>query len=146
MGRATLYLPSDPRPPTRPLPKPQARTPHSTILVCEDEDSLRELVRITLGDDYQFVEATDGTAALELVRSERPDVVVLDVMVPGMSGLDVIRAVRDEPELSATPVVAISAWTHLEGEALEAGANCFVGKPFEPDELRACVEKLLVRT
>ena len=128
------------------MPNPQARTPHSTILVCEDEDSLRELVRITLGDGYEFVEATDGATALELVRSERPDVVVLDVMVPGMSGLDVIRAVRDEPELSATPVVAISAWTHLEGEALEAGANCFVGKPFEPDELRACVEKLLVRS
>jgi len=127
------------------LPKAQARTPPSTILVCEDEASLRELVRISLGDGYRFLEATDGAAALELVRRSHPDVVVLDVMMPGMSGLDVIRTVRGEPTVSATPVVAISAWTHLEGEALEAGADCFVGKPFEPETLRACVEKLLAR-
>jgi CheY-like chemotaxis protein len=122
------------------LPKAQARTPPSTILVCEDEASLRELVRLSLGDGYRFLEATDGAAALELVRRTHP---VLDVMLPGMSGLHVIRTVRGEPAVSATPVVAISAWTHLEGEALEAGADCFVGKPFEPETLRACVEKLL---
>ena len=117
--------------------------PVSTVLICEDEDPLRELVRLSLGDSHRFFEARDGRTALELVRERRPDVVVLDVMLPGVSGLDVLRALRADPELAGTRVVAISAWVHLEGEALAAGADGFVGKPFDPQELRSTVENLL---
>lgn len=120
-----------------------SRTPAATVLICEDEAPLRELVRLSLGSHYRFLEARDGRTALELVRKHRPDVVVLDVMLPGVSGLEVLRAVRSDPELRGTRVVAISAWVHLEGEALAAGADSFVGKPFDPQELRSAVENLL---
>lgn len=118
-------------------------TPAPTVLICEDEEPLRELIRLSLGDLHRIVEATDGRVALDLVREHRPEVVVLDVMLPGVSGLDVLRAVRSDPGLAGTRVVAISAWVHLEGEALAAGADCFVGKPFDPETLRTCVQKLL---
>ena len=118
-------------------------TPVSTILICEDEEPLRELIRLSLGDAHRYVEAADGRNLLDLVREERPDVVLLDVMLPGVSGLDLLRALRADPELAGTRVVAVSAWVHLEGEALAAGADCFLGKPFEPDALRSCVQRMI---
>jgi CheY-like chemotaxis protein len=114
-----------------------------TILICEDEEPLRELIRAALGDDYRFVEATDGRAALDLARDLRPDLIVLDVMMPGTSGLDVLAALREEPRTGDTPVVVITAWTHAQQEALDAGAQRFVSKPFDPDELKAIVDELL---
>jgi two-component system response regulator MtrA len=117
--------------------------PAATVLICEDEEPLRELIRVSLGNSHRFFEAKDGRTALELVREHRPDVIVLDVMLPGVSGLDVLRAVRSDPELARSRVVAISAWVHLEGEALAAGADGFVGKPFDPQELRSTVENLI---
>ncbi|MBD0338243.1 MAG: response regulator [Thermoleophilia bacterium] len=118
-------------------------TPPTTVLICEDEEPLRELIRLSLGDGHRFLESADGRDVLELVRDERPDVVLLDVMLPGVSGLDLLRALRADPALAATRVVAVSAWVHLEGEALAAGADCFLGKPFEPDDLRSCVQRML---
>ena len=120
-----------------------SRTPAATVLICEDEEPLRELIRVSLGRSHRFFEAKDGKTALKLVREHRPDVVVLDVMLPGISGLDVLRALRSDPELGGARVVAISAWVHLEGETLAAGADGFVGKPFDPQELRSTVENLL---
>jgi len=118
-------------------------TPPSTVLICEDEEPLRELIRLSLGDAHRFLEAADGRNVLDLVREERPDVVLLDVMLPGVSGLDLLRELRADPALADTRVVAVSAWVHLEGEALAAGADCFLGKPFEPDALRSCVQRML---
>jgi DNA-binding response OmpR family regulator len=116
-----------------------------TILICEDEDLLRELVRVSLGPDYRFLEAADGREALALVEEEPPDLVLLDLMLPGMTGLEVLRALRENARTASTPVAAISAWTYLEAEAIEAGADRFVPKPFDPGELRAGVEELLGR-
>jgi DNA-binding response OmpR family regulator len=117
--------------------------PIATILLCEDEDALRELMRISLGPAYRYLEAADGHESLRLARAERPDLVVLDLMLPGLSGLDVLPELRNDPATSATPVVVISAWSDVEAHALAAGADRFLSKPFEPDEFRACVEKLL---
>ena len=66
----------------------------ATILVCDDDPSLRELVRAVLGPRYRFVEAADGTEALTLARELRPDLIVLDVMLPGLSGIEVLEAIR----------------------------------------------------
>ena len=118
-------------------------TPLPTVLICEDEEPLRELIRLSLGDAHRFLEAADGRNVLDLVREERPDVVLLDVMLPGVSGLDLLRELRADPALADTRVVAVSAWVHLEGEALAAGADCFLGKPFEPEALRSCVQRML---
>jgi DNA-binding response OmpR family regulator len=116
-----------------------------TVLVCDDEDSLRELIRAVLGDGFEFVEAKDGDEALEILSSRVPSVVVLDLMLPRTSGVDVLAAVRSDPRLAGMPVVVVSAWSHLEREALDAGADRFVAKPFDPDDLAAVVDELVRR-
>ena len=116
----------------------------ATILVCDDDPSLRELVRAVLGPRYRFVEAADGTEALTIARELRPDLIVLDVMLPGLSGIEVLEALRTDADLRETRVVVITAWSHAELEAQVAGADRFVSKPFDPDDLSAAVEELLV--
>ena len=122
-------------------PAPHAET--ATILVCDDDPSLRELVRAVLGPRYRFVEAADGTEALTLAREDRPDLIVLDVMLPGRSGIEVLEELRSDVDLSMIPVVVITAWSHAEVDAEVAGADRFVSKPFDPDELSSAVEELL---
>jgi putative two-component system response regulator len=114
-----------------------------TILVCDDEASLRELVRAVLGPRYRFIEAADGTEALELARELRPDLIVLDVMLPGLSGIEVLEEIRTDDALKELKVVVITAWSHAEIDAQVAGADRFVSKPFDPDELSSAVEELL---
>jgi len=121
-------------------------SPARTILICEDEPTLRELVRAVLGPGYRYVEAADGAEALELAASTVPDLVLLDLMLPGTSGFDVLKRIRATPALAATPIVILTAWTHVEPAALAAGADRFVPKPFEPDALEAIVRELLGET
>ena len=122
-------------------PEPGPTIP--TVLVADDDPSLRELVRAVLGPRYRFVEAADGREVIAVAREFRPDVIVLDVMLPGMSGIEVLDALRADPELRETPVVVITAWSHAEVEAWSAGADRFVSKPFDPDDLSTAVEELL---
>jgi two-component system phosphate regulon response regulator PhoB len=114
-----------------------------TILICEDDQNLRQLVRVILGEEYQFVEAHNGNEALELALEVRPDLVILDLMLPGASGLDVLRSLRKELAGGDTPVIVMSAWGHADQAALEAGADRFLPKPFEPEELTAMVNEVL---
>jgi CheY-like chemotaxis protein len=119
------------------------RTLTKTILICDDEPSVRELLRIVLGADYEIDEASDGAEALELMRDVEPDLVILDVMMPGRSGLDVLAEIREDPVVGSTPVVVVTAWDHMEADAVAAGADRFFLKPFEADELKAAVAELL---
>ncbi len=104
---------------------------------------MRELLKIVLGGDYEVGEAADGVEALELVRELEPDVVVLDVMMPGRTGLQVLAELRGDPGLAGTPVIMISAWDHVEPAARAAGADRLLVKPFDAGELRAAVGELL---
>jgi CheY-like chemotaxis protein len=115
------------------------------ILICDDEPHLRELMRVSLDRDYEFAEAADTTEALELADRVRPDLVLLDVMMPGGSGLTVIERMRQTPDLAGVPVVVVSAFVSEDDRqaARAAGADGFVGKPFDPDELASIVEELL---
>jgi CheY-like chemotaxis protein len=122
----------------------EARRP-TTILICEDDPSIRALIRIVLPGTYRFIEAGDGVEAVGLARAEQPDLVLLDLMLPRKSGLEVLAWLRQDPRFSATPVVAISAFAG-DAEQLAvaaAGADRFLSKPFDPDELSATVEELL---
>jgi CheY-like chemotaxis protein len=114
-----------------------------TILICEDEAALRELVRAILGPEYTFAEASGGDEALDLIRRLRPDLVVLDLMLPGKSGLEVLAELRSDTRSGETPVVVVTAWTHAEEAVLAAGADRFIPKPFEPEVLQETVEELL---
>ena len=114
-------------------------SPPPTILICEDELPLRELLRAAIGDGYRYVEAGDGREALEQAAAVKPDLILLDVMMPGPSGLDILGALKD----TGAPVVVVSAWSHAEDEALAGGAARFVAKPFDPDGLKGIVDELL---
>jgi CheY-like chemotaxis protein len=124
-------------------PQTERRPGAATILVCDDDANLRELVRAVLGPGFSFVEAADGAEALAAARELVPDLIVLDVMLPGLSGIEVLEELRSDPQLGAVPVVVITAWSHAEGEAWTAGADRVVLKPFDPDSLSGAVAELL---
>jgi DNA-binding response OmpR family regulator len=114
-----------------------------TILICEDDENLRQLIRVVLDGRYRFVEAQDGSEALELALRLRPDLIILDLMLPGTSGLEVLAQLREQLPVGETRVIVLSAWGHADQDALSAGADRFVPKPFEPDDLRAIVSEVL---
>jgi len=117
-----------------------------TILVVDDAPNIVELLRLYLeGAGYATVVATDGPAAVELHRKHRPDLVILDVMLPGMDGFEVCRAIRREAD---TPVLMLTARTDDVDAivGLELGADDYVTKPFNPRALVARVKAILRRT
>ena len=109
------------------------------VLICDDEPALRELMRIALVGEYEFAEAESVAEAIEVGDAFRPHVALVDVMMPGGSGLDVVRHLE---ETRCLVVSAFAAETDQE-EARAAGAAGFVSKPFDPDELSAMVARLL---
>jgi CheY-like chemotaxis protein len=118
----------------------------ATVLLCDDEEVLRQLVRATLDNGaYSIVEATDGDESLELARRLQPDVIVLDMMMPGRSGLDVLDELRGDPKLASTPVIMLTARARQADReaAVAAGADRYLAKPFSPLELISLVEELL---
>ena len=116
------------------------------ILICDDEPALRELMRVALVGDYEFEEAETVSEAIEVAERFQPHVVLVDVMMPGGSGLDVVRRLAEDPVLGQAQCVVVSAFAAEtdQHEAREAGARAFVSKPFDPDDLSATVASLLV--
>src|SRR6266508_3063547 len=115
----------------------------ATVLICDDEPSLRELMRISVSGPYPFVEADDGEQALELARRVRPDVVILDMMMPRRNGLEVLSEMRQDEELSDIRVIVLTAQPATREQAVREGADVVMVKPFEPEEIAAAVEEVL---
>jgi DNA-binding response OmpR family regulator len=115
----------------------------ATVLICDDEPSLRELIRISLDGPYSFAEADDGEKSLEIARRLRPDVIILDMMMPRLSGLEVLSEIRGDRALAETPVIVLTAQPSTKDEALRCGADIVMVKPFEPEEITAAVEEVL---
>ena len=116
------------------------------LLIVDDEDGVRALVRMTLDSGvYEIFEASEGFEALDLAREHRPDLVLLDVMLPDVSGMDVCRKIKDDPDLASTTVVMLTAraQTNDVGDAEEAGADGYFTKPFSPIALPRKVESIL---
>jgi len=116
----------------------------TTVLIADDEPSLRMLVSATIAsDEYEVVEAVDGDEAWGLIRLHRPNVVLLDVQMPGRTGLDLTRAIRDDPDLASTSVILLTSKAQqADIEAgLAAGADRYLTKPFSPLELLRVVEQ-----
>lgn len=115
-----------------------------TILIVEDDDVLREFLCTALADEFDVAAAGSGEEAVELARRLRPDVVLLDVMLPGLSGLDVVRQIRADRELRHTPVLVMTAFSDIDpSEAEAAGADRFLSKPFDLLELIETVKELV---
>jgi DNA-binding response OmpR family regulator len=116
------------------------------VLVVDDEPTVREVVAGYLRrDGHEVSEAADGTTALELVDRDHPDLIVLDMMLPGVNGLDVLRRVRTTSDV---PVIMLTARSEESDRVagLELGADDYVVKPFSPRELAARVNGVLRRT
>jgi two-component system response regulator MprA len=122
-----------------------SRAGTSRILICDDEPALRELMRIALIGDYVFEEAATVAEAIEATDRFRPDLILVDVMMPRGSGLDVVAHARNQSDLPRAKTIVISAFSDEPDRrrAREAGADAFIAKPFDPDELSALARDLL---
>ena len=118
------------------------------VLVVDDEAPIRLLCRVNLeAERMEVLEAPDGESGLEAARAERPDVVLLDVMMPGMDGWQVAERLVDDEATSHIPIVFLTARAELRDWArgLELGGVDYITKPFNPVELASIVESLLER-
>ncbi len=116
----------------------------SKILVVDDEPAIRDFVTAVLEDEgYQVVAAHTGRRAQELLPAERPDLVLMDVMMPGLDGRDVVAWIRAHPDLLAVPVILMSAAVR-SGRA-DGPVAAFLHKPFDLDQLLDTVERVLAQ-
>lgn len=124
----------------------QKGSPAHTILLVEDYIETRIAVRLMLEmSGYEVVEATNGEDAVELAVQVRPDLILMDLRMPVVSGIEATRRIRAHAELSEVPIVAFSAYgsTEKQAEAMAAGCNAFYAKPFGIDEINDLVKRFL---
>jgi DNA-binding response OmpR family regulator len=117
-----------------------------SVVVVDDDDGMRELIVLLLRGRYDVASAQDGAAGLELVKSVRPDLVVLDLLMPGLHGFEVCRRIRDDQSLKGTKVLITSSKSYPSDQRTaleEAGADSYLVKPFEIDALQQRVKQLL---
>jgi two-component system, OmpR family, KDP operon response regulator KdpE len=118
----------------------------STILIVDDEPQIRRVMRTSLSSNgYSVIEARSGEEALEIMRKERPELVLLDVNMPGIGGLEVCREIRDQSDV-AIIMLTVRNTEHDKVLALDAGADDYVVKPFSIEELLARIRAALRRT
>ncbi|HWK75247.1 MAG TPA: response regulator [Povalibacter sp.] len=116
------------------------------ILAVDDSPSMRDMVRIALTDaGYEVTQATDGREALEFARQGSFDLVLSDVNMPGMDGIDLIRALRSESAYKHTPILMLTTESSVERKRAgkDAGATGWIVKPFDPEQLVATMQRVL---
>ncbi len=119
------------------------------ILVADDDVDIRELVEFKLSTmGHEIVAVGDGAAAVDACRAQKPDLAVLDVMMPGVSGLDAIREIRADASLADLPVILLTARAQESDveTGFDSGADDYITKPFSPRELASRVEALLAKS
>lgn len=116
------------------------------ILIADDKPEVLELVRVSLeSEDYQIIDASDGKEALEKIRLEKPDLVLLDIVMPKMDGFEVLRNLKKEPGTKEIPIILLTA----KGQKIDQekgqrfGAAGYIIKPFSPSELLRKIEEVL---
>ena len=120
-----------------------------TILIADDEANLRKLVHTTLEDPgCRILEAADGNAALDLAKREKPDLVLVDWMMPGLTGIEVMKALRADPATATVPIIMLTAKGQEKDreQAVKAGTDFYLIKPFSPLELLKKVREVLEST
>jgi DNA-binding response OmpR family regulator len=121
-------------------------TMQKTVMVIEDEpdaaDLFAEMMRL---NGYRVLKTYSGAPAMALIAQEKPDLIILDIMMPGVSGLDVLRYVRGEPDSAAIPVVVVSARATATAiaEGMAAGATVYLTKPVSYTDLKNAVDSLV---
>src|SRR5919201_3817883 len=120
----------------------------TTVLVIDDEPPIRLLCRVNLeAEGMTVLEAADGATGLQLARDERPDVILLDVMIPGIDGWQVAEQLLSDPGTSSIPIVFLTARAELRDRArgIDIGGVEYVRKPFNPVELAPLIRELTAR-
>lgn len=122
--------------------------PPTLVLVVDDDPVILKLLTVNFElEDYLVCTASQGAEALDVARERRPDIIVSDIMMPVMSGLELVARLRADPELAAIPVILLSAKAQAADirAGLDAGAADYITKPFEPVDLVRRVEAALGR-
>lgn len=118
------------------------------VLLVDDHSDIRRLIKITLGQEFEVLEASDAVSALEVTRRQRPDVVVLDVMMPGeIDGLGALDAIKADPQLVDTRVIMVTARGQERDfeDGMKRGADAYFIKPFSPLQLVQFIKKELAQ-
>jgi two-component system, cell cycle response regulator DivK len=117
-----------------------------TILVVEDQEDNRQILRDLLGSaGFRMIEAHDGAQAVTVARSERPDLILMDIQLPLVDGYEATRGIKSDPELNHIPVIAVTSYA-LSGDeerAREAGCDAYVAKPYSTRHLLAKIGQFL---
>lgn len=130
-------------------PEPDDRqrgTRAKTVLLVDDDGILREIVRITLGSlDCRVIESADGEACLAVARAARPDLILLDWMLPSRTGIEVAEALRQDPQTAGIPIIMLTSRDEQSDieRGRQAGVRSYLIKPFSPLELLQTVEEVL---
>lgn len=114
------------------------------VLIVDDQADIRHMLKIALEGEFELLEAGDGVTALDKLRQQKPDVVLLDIMMPGgLDGLQVLKTIRAEPEIHHTRVILISAkgQAHDYDEGIKSGADAYFIKPFSVIQLIDCIRE-----
>ena len=117
------------------------------VLVVEDQEDNRQILRDLLASaDIDMIEAGDGPAGLAAAASERPDLILMDIQLPGLDGYEVTRRIRADPALRAIPIIAVTSYALSgdEDKARAAGCDAYVTKPYSPRQLLAKIREFLV--
>jgi two-component system, cell cycle response regulator DivK len=115
------------------------------ILIVDDEPFNLDLLSQILEEDYEVIEASNGRKGLEVARAEKPDLILLDMLMPEMSGWEVAAAVRTSEEIDRVPIIAVTALAMSgdEDRAIKAGCNAYLTKPIDDDVLLNKIEALI---
>lgn len=132
---------AEPAPPPR---APQAAASKPRIVIVDDDEDVVALTALALADEFEVAGALDGLEGIHKIVMYEPDIIVLDVMLPKMSGYQLCQSIRRNKRFAHTPIVIVSAKSSPRDQeyALRIGANAFVGKPFDPEQLRETLHKL----
>jgi two-component system cell cycle response regulator DivK len=116
------------------------------VLLIEDQEDNRRIVRDLLTSaGYQLIEAVTGEDGVALAEQHRPDLILMDFLLPGLNGYDATRLIKSKPELQRIPIIAVTSYA-LSGDdvkAIEAGCDAYIAKPFSPRELLAKIREFL---
>ena len=117
------------------------------ILIVDDHKEIRKLVELTLRvEDYQILQAKNGEEAIKIVKAEKPDMIIMDVVMPGkIDGIETTRILKNDPDAKVCPIIMLTAKGEAEDvkRGMDAGANDYFTKPFSPLELIKKVEEIL---
>ncbi|MEM4268249.1 MAG: response regulator [Candidatus Woesearchaeota archaeon] len=116
-----------------------------TILIADDEPNIVNLVKIILGKEYRYLEADDGEKVLNLLKKHRPDLILLDVMMPKVNGFEICEMLKKDSTLKKIPIAMVSAKAQERDiiQGLRLGADYYITKPFDPERFEMQIKAIL---